>query len=292
MKHLFILLITITTGIHMQAQNVWKDYVIGRPMAGYFEAKKITAEEWGINYEAIFAGCILTDEVDTLYKKYKAENEKYFQTLASKFGKDWQRYFNLDVQKKANLTHSRDTAVWIEPVMGKPYIQHFNAKEIVAKKWGINYEPRFLGCVVDDTKTAEMETILLGSNAYISRLTARFGEKWEKEFNREVKLEVAKINAPITPIPDATNTKDIWVDAIIGKPNASYFNAKKAIAKEWGIQYVTNFMGCKRSAKMMKLKKINIENEKYFVKLTKQYGEDWILHFNREVQKKIAATSL
>jgi len=293
MKHIFILLITITTAIQMQAQNIWKDYVIGRPMAGHFEAKKTTAEEWGINYQAIFAGCVLTDEVNKQHQEYKKGNEEYFERLASTFGKDWQRHFNLDVQKKLNLS-SKDTGVWIEPVMGKPYMPHFDATRIVAKKWGINYEVKFLGCVVDDEKTAEMEKIMSESNAYTNRLTARFGEKWEEEFNREVKLETAKMTAPIIPIPDdATKAKDIWVDYVIGKPNMSYFDAKKAIAKEWGIPYATNFMDCRRTAHLVnKRKKANAQNEKLFVKLAKRYGEDWKEHFDREVQKKIALTRL
>ncbi len=44
--------------------------------------------------------------------------------------------------------------------------------------------------------------------------------------------------------------QDIWVDCVIGKPYMADFEAKEAVAKEWGINYQSKFMGCQRTKAM------------------------------------------
>ncbi len=76
---------------------------------------------------------------------------------------------------------------WIDAVIGKPFMPHFEAKAKIAKKWGINYEPLFLGCVVDDELLAEREAREKSNEAYFAKLEAKFGKDWRKKFDAEVK---------------------------------------------------------------------------------------------------------
>jgi hypothetical protein len=257
-------------------------------MQGYAEAKKATADSWGLNYKAIFAGCIISEETRKTQEECEQNNTEYFRSLEYKFGKDWLKAFNLDVRKEMNRTvYAKDTGLWIELIVGKPFMSHFEAKKAVAKKWGIHYKPEFMGCIVGDEPRAEVQQILEASEQYLHRLNTRLGDKWQEAFNREVKLELTKQNAEIIPISeDPLKVRDGWVDCILGKPNKIYIDARKAVAKEWKITYVPYFMGCKRSKKSIAQRdKITANNVQYFDKLSENYGQDWRILFDREVEK-------
>ena len=66
----------------------------------YFDAKKAIAKEWGINYEAQFAGCDLNKKTAAASAKADASNLTYFKVLEQKHGKDWNARFEEAVNKK------------------------------------------------------------------------------------------------------------------------------------------------------------------------------------------------
>jgi hypothetical protein len=288
MKTILLFIFAICATTSGRSQNMWNDYIIGKPMQGYAEAKKATADSWGLNYKAIFAGCIISEETRKTQEECEQNNTEYFRSLEYKFGKDWLKAFNLDVRKEMNRTvYAKDTGMWVEPVVGKPFISHFEAKKAIAKKWGIHYKAEFLGCQVSDESRAEVQQIMDKSNQYIVRLNTRLGDEWQEAFNREVKLEMAKQNAEVVPVSDdPLKVTDGWVDCIMGKPNTIYIDTRKSVAKEWKITYVPYFMGCKRNKKMIdQKKKITATNEQYFKKLSEKYGADWRIVFDQEVEK-------
>lgn len=289
MKPIVLLVFITTLSPTLNAQNMWNDYLIGRPMMHYVESKEAVAKEWGIQYKIDMAGCIVSDETEKKMAEYDKQNEPYFKELEANFGKNWLHYFNLDVRKKMFIADSASNkGVWRQPVIGKPYMQHFEAKKAVAAKWGIRYEPYFLGCDLSDESSTAAQKIADESEEYLRSVAANFGEEWEKEFEKEVQLEIAKKNAPIVPMPDKpTANKATWSECIIGKPNETYFKAKQAVAKEWGIAYMPYFMGCRRMNALVKQQAaVGKTNKIYLNSLAERYGADWEERFNIEVKKK------
>lgn len=189
MKTLALLWVALSSICTMHAQDKWEDYIIGKPMPGYVEAKKLTAKQWGLNYKALFAGCVFTDEMRQKQQSLKKSNTRYFKKIAKKWGADWQQKFNLDVRKEMNRTvYASDTAVWVDIVQGKPYMAYFEAKEAIAKKWGINYKAVFLGCDISQSPDKTLRDKVEKSAQYLTRLNARLGDDWQKHLEEEVQL--------------------------------------------------------------------------------------------------------
>lgn len=286
-KIIFSLLITMGS-LSIHAQQVWKDYIIGRPMAGYFDAKKETAQAWGIRYQAVLGGCVISDKMDKEAAECKANNERYFKQLEAKFGKDWKKEFDLDVKKAINLKKAADEKrVWIEPIMGRPNMQHFEAKKIVAKTWGIHYEAKFFGCTPSDSDKEGLEEAMEQSNAYQRYLNSHFGDNWKETFAKEIALQEAKQNAPIVPQAESPESSaEIWIEYA---DDPVYINTKKAIAQKWGIQYAARSVGLSKNKQLAKEKKrVQSNNDKYFKTLDERYGNDWKAHFERAVQKELS----
>lgn len=74
----------------------WIDYKIGTlPPEGAYDAFDSIIKKWNINYERIESGC----EPDSVeQKKYEKDNPKYFAELEKKFGKNWRRKFDQEVE--------------------------------------------------------------------------------------------------------------------------------------------------------------------------------------------------
>lgn len=269
-------------------QDVWNDYVIGRPMAGYFDAKKAVAKAWGINYKTIFAGCIISDEINDEAQKYKIQNEAYFKQLETSLGKDWMNQFNLEVKKEQfKAIEHTPSDVWIDPVVGKPQMNHFEAKKAVAKRWGIKYRSKFLGCVVSDDVYQSAQQAMEASSNYQRRLGNHFGDGWQKIFSQEVAAEKAKLNMPPQLIEKPPSTSsDIWIDYLDQKA-ILYNQAKMTVAKAWKIAYHQRFSPTNGSKSKLEKEYVDKNNALYFVALAKDFGDDWKLRFNIDVQKEL-----
>jgi hypothetical protein len=281
MRTITLFLIVAFFNHSLPAQDTWNDYVIGRPMAAYYDAKKTTAEAWGINYKVTFAGCILSDEISDKATAYQKSNKAYFKTLASKHGKNWMQDFELAVKKEMYRNSDQTKGTWYEIIDQKEDKAFYASKKVVAKTWGISYEAKFIS---DDMSVAEKETLkelFLANNDYVQQLQNTFGQDWQKILNDEVTVELAK--------KASVNKEMVWVDYVVGKPYMAYFDAKQAVAKEWGINYETQFKGCKASKKTAAASaKIDAKNLIYFKLLAQQHGKDWNARFEKAVKEKLA----
>lgn len=168
--------------------DVWVDYVMGKPYIPYFEAKKEVAKEWGINYKVKFVGCKVTDKMQAEKKLVNAANQKYFAKLAQKHGKDWKARFDIDVKKKLPFAQHLENPVWESTILGRPDMGYIEAKKAVAKKWDINYKPVFLGCVPNKPGVQESrDKAAKNSKVYLQAIEDHYGKDWQKYFNAEVK---------------------------------------------------------------------------------------------------------
>ena len=193
MKTISLAITLLFCALSIHAQDTWEDYILGKPMKGYIDAKKATAQQWGLNYKAIFAGCIMSEKTQKKQAAFEKSNALYFKKIAQKRGEDWQSIFRLDVGKEMNRTvFAKDTAVWLEIVQGRPNIAYFEAKETLAKKWGIHYKAVFLGCDISQSPDKSLQTKLEKSAQYLSRLNARLGDNWQDVLEKEVQSALIK----------------------------------------------------------------------------------------------------
>lgn len=168
-------------------EDLWVDYVMGKPYMPYFEAKQEVAKAWGINYEVKFVGCKVTDEMEAEEKAQNISNQKYFEKLSLKHGEDWQVRFDIDVKKKLPFAQELKDPVWEAAIIGRPHMGYVDATRAVAKKWGINYKTVFLGCVVDKPSVQKARKKAERNNkAYFAAIEAHYGKDWQKYFNAEV----------------------------------------------------------------------------------------------------------
>jgi len=274
-----LLLFLLVIGGSLQAQG-WKDYIIGKPDMQYIELKKAVAKAWGLDYKVYLMGCEYSDEIKEQEQKIATENALYFKQLEQQYGKNWQQYFELDIAKKRFASQEQKIAVWQEAIVGKPDMQYIKAKQAAAKAWGIQYQPQLLGCSMD-AETEQKSTRLATKNkSYLAQIANYFGENWAVLFNQEIKQHYYALTTSV----DSTK---IWHDCVIGYPDFSYYEAKKAVAKAWNINYKITFLGCVVSEKSRKTSlQCRNESKVYLNELTTKLGEDWSTRFNIEIQKQ------
>lgn len=285
MRTLVVFLMITFFHLPLSAQDVWNDYVIGRPMVGYYDAKKVVAQEWGFNYKVTFAGCILSDEISDKARSYQNSNNAYFETLASKYGHDWMQDFELEVKKEVHRNTTQEKGTWYEIADNNKDKAFYTFKKAVAKTWGISYEAQFISEDMSASDKATLTERFLANNDYVQQLKNTFGQNWQDKLTQEVNFEIAK--------QEVANHNQVWVDYVIGKPYMVYFEAKKAVAQEWGIHYEPQFKGCNLSKKMEKEAiKVETANAPYFKFLEKQFGKDWKVRFDSAVQKRVVKEQL
>ena len=77
----------------------WVDYRYGElPPEGYYDAFDSIIKKWEIKYERIEGGCEINEALSEK-KKYEKDNAKYFAELEKKFGKDWRKKFDAEVEE-------------------------------------------------------------------------------------------------------------------------------------------------------------------------------------------------
>lgn len=77
----------------------WIDFQIGETNELYIDlAKDSLVKKWGLCYQRIINGCEIDDSTRYFEKIYDIQNQKYFKELEKKFGKDWKRRFNIELQ--------------------------------------------------------------------------------------------------------------------------------------------------------------------------------------------------
>lgn len=197
MKALFFTSIFLCLNLveDIQNSNEWVDYVVGKPYMAYFEAKEAVAKEMGVNYRVEFLGCELSKEMDNRLKLQTKKNQLYFNALEKELGAEWRKQFDFAVKKRLPFAEHLDNPVWKDAVLGRPDPSFFEAKKELAKAWGINYQPIFLGCIVDapgvkaKRKAAEKE-----SKVYLEAIAEHYGADWQDLFYRELRAKIKERN--------------------------------------------------------------------------------------------------
>lgn len=88
-------------------------------------------------------------------------------------------------------------------------------------------------------------------------------------------------------LPTILQAQNEWVDYVVGRPNVFYIEAKKAVAKDWGIVYTTEMAGCIDCENTrLRAQELEQQNQPYFKLLDLRYGQNWRSFFNRAVAKK------
>ena len=119
--------------------------------------------------------------------------------------------------------------------------------------------------------------ILLHYYNYLEQLQNRLGPKFINWIEQESSLHFLQKTAP---------QKGVWTDVVWGMPNMAYYEAKAAVAKNWGINYQTQFMGNERTpALVQQQREIIQQNAAYFAALHQHFPATWIEAFHREVQQ-------
>lgn len=280
MKTLVLFLSFMLLNDSLSAQDTWNDYVIGRPMAGYYDAKKVVAKEWGINYQVTFAGCVLSDEISDQADAYQKSNTVYFESLATKHGENWKQNFEFDVKKEMYRTSNREKGIWYEIADENKSNAFYTTKKAVAKTWGISYEVEFLAKNMTASEKTALTERLLASQNYLLQLENAFGPNWQEKLNQEVEFELTKETVDIP--------NNIWTEYVFGRPNIAYFDAKKLVAKEWGINYEVQFKNCSPEETI----EIDAKNAAYFKLLEQQHGKDWKQRFDKAIEEEIAKSQL
>ena len=78
---------------------------------------------------------------------------------------------------------------WIQIVIGKPWMKGLEAKEKIAKKWGIKYQYKTVGCVMTKEKMESRKQRELVNQEYFKELNQKFGNDWREKFDKEVEKE-------------------------------------------------------------------------------------------------------
>lgn len=86
----------------------------GLPRFEYQNATAIIGEKWGIQHFAV-AGCIVTRE---LLDSVKQENERTLAAIAVRFGPDWEKRFDDEVERE----YQRERTI-VSKIEALPYIQ-------------------------------------------------------------------------------------------------------------------------------------------------------------------------
>lgn len=266
------------------AQNVWIDYIVGRPDIFYLDAKKAVAKDWGIAYETEMAGCIDGEDTRRRAVELDQKNQAYFRWLELRYGQDWLPLFNRAVAKKHNYLKAQENqeeGVWYELLENEGDSEFYTIKQQVAAEWGINYQAVWVDvAALDKQEKEQLQQQFEQSVDYQQQLQDRLGDEWTDWIEEESRLRLLQ---KLTP------QKGTWVDVVWGMPNSPYFKAKAAVAKRWGIPYETRLMGNERTAPLIyKQRDLMRQNAVYFAALNQHFNRGWIRDFYREVQQAYA----
>ncbi|MCP4439244.1 MAG: hypothetical protein GY810_09915 [Aureispira sp.] len=189
MKFLCLAIFSLLS-LNISAQNVWIEYcsVMADYEDNYYEDRIAVAKEWGINYKVETIGC---EPNEKRHERQKRGTEKYFKTLAEKFGKDWRKRFDFDVLKRKPIFTSTQDSVWVNLITGQPNVTYIDTKKEVAKKWGINYQPIFVDSMLNESEVKELLNRVEETNKhYLDDIEMHFGDDWQEKFEAEVQARL------------------------------------------------------------------------------------------------------
>ncbi len=277
----FVLLLTYT--LNLQAQQEWVDYIVGRPDVFYLESKRAEASHWGIAYRSETAGCIDCEDTRLRAQELNALNQQYFNVLEMRYGEDWLEQFNKAVAKRhsyALAQENQNQGIWYEWMVEQGDSEYYDTKKAVAAEWGIAYQAVFVKDNLSEAEKAVFQEQAAQSYTYELRLQNRLGEQWKDWIDEATRT---RLKQQLTP------QSGIWTDVVWGTPNTPYYQAKTAVAKRWGIQYKTQYMGNDRQADLVQQQRALLQkNAVYFATLNRHFKSPWLAAFHREVQQVYA----
>lgn len=281
----FILIVVFFTSC-LNAQDKWVDYLVGRPDLFYLDAKRAVAKGWGIIYTTEMAGCIDCENTRQRAQELRQQNHSYFKCLELRYGQNWLAHFNKAVAKKHNFLlaqHRQEEGVWHELLQNNGDSEYYSVKKEVAAEWGITYKTLFVDYeTLNPLKKERLRQQFEKNIAYQKELQNRLGDQWMNWIDQESKLRLLQKTVP---------QGGTWTDVVWGEPSSSYYKAKAIVAKRWGINYKTCFMGSKRTTVLInKQRDLMRQNAVYFSSLNNHFKFTWLVAFYREVQQAYAQT--
>lgn len=272
---LFLFILLFPTGLI--AQNVWVDYIIGRPLPGYTTSREAVAAEWGINYKPILAGDVVSDDMYVTAENHKKNNAAYLATLNENYGANWLEYFQLESAIKRLQSNNTIEGKWVEVFSAtNADKQYISARQQLAKRWGIPYEGIVVS--VDDKPSEEQEKLILANTHYSRHLDAALGEDWLNYFNRQLQIKLQQKTATLEP----------WNEYLLEEVDETYYTTKKEVLSDWGITYQPYFVHCcRKKEKKMKEGNYAAKAEAAKAKITTLYGEGWEDQLKIEIQKRL-----
>lgn len=261
--------------------QMWTDLVIGKPDAYALEARRMVAQQWGIHYRAIAAGCVVSDEVLAQTQQHQQQNQLYWKTLDRRYGKDWRPYFDRDVLRQRFLLRQKDQPkdqIWYELISKQLDAKrldptYLTTKKIVAARWGIRYAPLYVDDLQTEAQRAAAETKSNQSYNYTEQISQYLGPDWIDWIEEETHWTLKLAQAP---------TQGLWQDPVWGTPDTLYYSAKAAVAQRWNIHYQPLYLGTQRPSNTS----LPTQNGAYFTQLQAHFGPTWWYHFYRDVAKE------
>ncbi|MFK7797499.1 MAG: hypothetical protein AB8E82_08605, partial [Aureispira sp.] len=257
---LFLLWIINGCSNTLIAQNIWVDYIVGRPDIFYLDAKKAVANDWGISYQTELAGCIDCEDTRGRAEILNQKNQAYFHLIELRYGKNWLPIFNRAVAKKHNYLKAQENqeqGIWYELLENEGDSEFYSIKQQVAAEWGIAYEVVLVDVeALTKEEKEQLQQQVEQSVHYQQQLQDRLGDQWTNWIEEESRLRLLQ---KLTP------QKGTWVDVVWGMPNSPYYKAKAAVAKRWGIPYETRLMGNQRTEPLIyQQRDLMCQNAVYF----------------------------
>ncbi len=273
-----LILISLLFSFSTQAQDVWQDYIIGKPMPGFAESRQQVAQEWGIKYQAIFAGCVVDESIAQKMETYNKENEIYFEKITTRYGEGWQQVFNLEAAIARTQTKNVLEGRWIDVITEEqPDTDYYAKKGKLANQWGIDYLPLYIN--ETSTVSATMQAKIDSGATYVRHLGTVLGNQWQAYFD----MQLAQSTRTNENVMQGT-----WDEYLLEKVDESYYQRKKQVLANWGVAYEPHFVHCcKGKNKKMKNGGYAEKSAAFEAQMKKVYGDNWKQYLHIAIQKEL-----
>ena len=174
-------------------KGTWYEIIPRNKNKDFYALKKEVAKTWGISYEAQFVPKTTPTAKQIAFIERLVANTNYVNQLENSFGPNWQDVLNKEVDfELAKQAVAKSNNVWIDCVVGKPYLPYIEAQKEVAKEWNINYEVQLKGCSLSKELQKQIDKIEAKNVAYFKLLEKNYGKDWNLRFNQAIQKKLAK----------------------------------------------------------------------------------------------------
>lgn len=185
---------------------------------------------------------------------------------------------------KAQEASDTPAQEWVDFLIGKPHMQTIEARQAVAKKWGIRYSVNTAGCVASEELLAQAQAYQERNQAYFEVLAQRYGADWLTYFERDVSKKQCFLQQQERPL------QGTWYELIPKeqdqvKRSPHYLETKAAVAATWGVRYAPLYLSqIKTDVQWAEAQAKDSQSYAYVEQITQQLGsDDWIEWIEEEV---------